>query len=159
MEREVGRKHPARHPVFERENLSVIVFLTVCTHHRRKILASPDVMRILVRSWISADHWIVGRFIILPDHIHLFCSPANPNSLGLRAWMRHWKSSASKMWPDPSAHPIWQIDGWDTQLRQSESYSTKWDYVRENPIRHGLVSRAQEWPFQGELNPLVWHDK
>jgi hypothetical protein len=25
------------------------------------------------------------------------------------------------------------------------------DYVRENPIRAGLVSTTEDWPFQGEI--------
>jgi putative transposase len=36
-------------------------------------------------------------------------------------------------------------------LRNDESYSQKWEYVRENPVRAGLVVRADEWPYQGEL--------
>jgi len=27
----------------------------------------------------------------------------------------------------------------------------KWDYVRENPVRAGLVSKAEEWKYQGEI--------
>ncbi len=94
----------------------------------------------------------------MPDHIHLFCSPAKPNALSVKAWMKYWKSLSSKKWTDASEHPVWQIDGWDTQLRQSDSYSAKWDYVRGNPVRHGLVASPEDWPYQGELNPLVWHD-
>jgi hypothetical protein len=36
-------------------------------------------------------------------------------------------------------------------LRSSESYSEKWDYVVANPVRAGLVRRAEDWPFQGEI--------
>jgi hypothetical protein len=54
--------------------------------------------------------------------------------------------------------PIWQMDCWDTQLRAGQSYGAKWDYVRNNAVRHGLVARAEDWPYQGELNILPWHD-
>ena len=33
-------------------------------------------------------------------------------------------------------------------LRNDESYGEKWEYVRENPLRAGLVSRADDWPYQ-----------
>ncbi len=49
---------------------------------------------------------------------------------------------------------LWQRAFWDTQLRNSDSYSTKWDYIRNNPVRHGLVEDAGAWPYQGELNFL-----
>jgi putative transposase len=47
---------------------------------------------------------------------------------------------------------------WDTQLRTGNSYDAKWEYVKCNPMRHGLVRHPEEWPFKGELNPLSWHD-
>ena len=39
----------------------------------------------------------------------------------------------------------------DHVLRNDESYGEKWKYVRENPVRAGLVSRADAWPYQGEF--------
>jgi len=39
----------------------------------------------------------------------------------------------------------------DHLIRSTESYVQKWDYVRENPVRAGLVSRREDWPFQGEI--------
>ena len=36
-------------------------------------------------------------------------------------------------------------------LRSDESYSQKWNYVRENPVRAGLVKSAADWPYQGEI--------
>ena len=47
--------------------------------------------------------------------------------------------------------PLWQPGFFDHVLRHDESYSQKWEYVRENPVRAGLVVRADEWPYQGEL--------
>lgn len=52
---------------------------------------------------------------------------------------------------------LWQTDFWDTQLRHHERYEVKWEYVRQNPVRAGLVKQADEWPFQGEANLLRWH--
>jgi len=53
---------------------------------------------------------------------------------------------------------LWQKNFWDTQLRQGNSYAAKWDYVRNNPVRHNLVTRVEDWLYQGELNVLRWHD-
>jgi hypothetical protein len=39
----------------------------------------------------------------------------------------------------------------DHLLRSNESYSQKWNYVRENPLRAGLVKSAADWPYQGEI--------
>ena len=38
----------------------------------------------------------------------------------------------------------------DHVLRSEESYGEKWLYVRDNPVRAGLVDDASDWPYQGE---------
>lgn len=153
-----NRNHPAHWPAYERDNLSVIVMVTVCTDKRKKILANPEAAQVILDAWRAADHWLVGRYVILPDHIHLFCTPGRPEALGVQRWIAFWKSHASKRWPHREQQPIWQIDCWDTQLRRGESYSAKWEYVRNNAVRHGLVTHAEDWLYQGELNILDWHD-
>jgi hypothetical protein len=47
-----------------------------------------------------------------------------------------------------------QEEFFDHILRSGESYSQKWDYVRENPVRAGLVSTFEDWPWQGEIEAL-----
>jgi putative transposase len=92
----------------------------------------------------------------MPDHLHLFCAPAVFPIEPLMQWVRYWKSIASRNWPRAHEQPIWQRDFWDTQLRRSENYDSKWQYVVDNPVRAGLAREADEWPFQGELSFLPW---
>lgn len=153
---DVGRKHPAHPPVLDVHGVALIVFLTVCSKDRKPILALADSAEAIINSWREAESWRVGRFVIMPDHIHLFCGPGTAPPEPLKQWVRFWKSTASKHWPRPNEHPIWQRDFWDTQLRRSENYESKWLYVMDNPVRAGLAKRAEEWPFQGELNILSW---
>ena len=47
--------------------------------------------------------------------------------------------------------PVWQRGFFDHLLRSDESYGQKWDYVRDNPVRAGLVANAQDWPYAGEI--------
>ena len=53
---------------------------------------------------------------------------------------------------------VFQRDCWDTQLRKGENYAEKWHYVRNNPVRKGLVAEAKEWPWQGEIEVLQWRE-
>ena len=154
---EPGRRHPVHQPVHQSGNLSVIVFLTVCAEKRKPILAKDDVVDLLVKTWHDADTWLVGRYVVLPDHLHLFCAP-RAHDVPLKKWVKYWKSLASRHWPRSPEQPVWQLDFWDTQLRRSESYAQKWDYVRRNPVRQGLVDDPDDWPFAGELNSLMWHE-
>ncbi len=97
--------------------------------------------------------WVVGRYVVMPDHIHLFAAPDRPE-LPLDNWVKYWKSQFTKR-HRVSEHR-WETDHWDTRLRKGESYAVKWEYVRNNPVRHGLVQRAEDWPFQGEIALLEW---
>jgi len=49
-------------------------------------------------------------------------------------------------------------DFFDHILRSDESYSAKWDYVRQNPVRARLVKEWSEWPFVGEVFDLEFRD-
>jgi putative transposase len=153
---EIGRKHPVHQPVYERHNLPVIIFLTICTKDRKTILANDALHQTILRAWQIADQWSVGRYVIMPNHVHLFCAPNEIPPQSLVRWVNFWKSTVARSWPNRDEVPIWQRHFWDTQLRQSESYYLKWDYVCENPVRAGLATRSDEWPYQGELNVLRW---
>ncbi len=113
-------------------------------------------MELLAEAWRQADQWLVGRFVIMPDHIHLFCTPARLDSCALGNWVRFWKTYVSNRWPRFEQPPIWQKSHWDRQLRSGESYDEKWEYVRNNPVRHELAQRTEDWPYQGEMNVLLW---
>jgi putative transposase len=136
-----------------------IVFVSLCTKDRVRWLASAAVHDGLRQAWDEAQAWWVGRYVIMPDHIHLFAAPTH-TPVELDAWIQFWKSAFTKRMRrtgsfDIPAHP-WQTGHWDTRLRSWQSYDQKWDYVRNNPVRHGLVARGEEWPYQGEMHLLTW---
>jgi REP element-mobilizing transposase RayT len=150
------RRTPPHFPPIEKRNRPILIFLTVCTQSRERCLDNWYVYRALHQAWRQADAWLVGRFIVLPDHVHLFCFPAEVIHPPLSSWVRFWKRSVSLVirLNQPSFH--WQRNFWDTQVRSSDLYHGKWLYVLDNPVRHGLVSRAADWPFSGELNEFFW---
>ena len=129
------------------------MFLTVCTRGRQPWLASAEVHELLVDVWKEASTWLVGRYVLMPDHVHLFAGLAD-EKVSLDYWVRYWKSIFSKSHRNPQHR--WQEGYWDRRLRSQESYDQKWEYVRLNPVRHGLARRVEDWPFQGEINALAW---
>jgi putative transposase len=106
--------------------------------------------------WSSEGAWFVGRYILMPDHVHLFCAPRTIEPEPLLPWVKYWKAKASQAWPLPREARIWQRHFWDTQLRRRENYEQKWIYVADNPVRAGLVKNAENWPYQGQLNTIHW---
>ncbi len=136
-----------------------IYFMTTCTFRRRAILATNDVADILIDEWRNAHDrhgWAIGRYVIMPDHVHFFCR-AELDAKSLPIFMQKWKQWSSKRMARELklAGGIWQEEFFDHVLRSSESYSQKWDYVKENPVRAGLVKKSDDWPFQGEIELLM----
>jgi hypothetical protein len=41
----------------------------------------------------------------------------------------------------------WRQGVFDRLLRRDEFVGSKWEYIRENPVRAGLVTRWEEWPY------------
>ena len=83
---EIGRKSPVHQPVQYRFNTPVIVFLTVCTKNRKLILANEPAHQLLLEAWNTTDSWNVGRHVVMPDHVHLFCAPATQLAPSLTQW-------------------------------------------------------------------------
>ena len=86
------RKRPVHLPSLHGCNRASIQFVTVCVKGRRPVLAN-DQAHELFRSILSDDSvFRVGRYVIMPDHIHLFCTPNSYPTEPLSKWVRYWKS-------------------------------------------------------------------
>jgi len=132
----------------------VILLVTVCTIDRAPILANADAHGALVAAWQAAGDWAVGSYVVMPDHVHLFCSPAGCGVRKVKEWTAYWKGQAGDRLP--CLRGVFQRDCWDTQMRTRGHYCRKLEYVNENPVRRGLVANAGDWPYAGRLNSLWW---
>lgn len=141
--------------IFPRDPL---YFVTCCTYRRRPYLANDRVHEAFVRFGKRAqdDFGIgVGRYVVLPDHLHLFV--ALPDGVKLGDWVGTLKRVlAQSIDTGGSSDPIWQRGFFDHLLRSSESYTEKWNYVHENPVRAGLAANADEWRYSGEIVALYF---
>jgi putative transposase len=152
MREHIGREHPAE-GVYIFGGQPTIVYLTICSRKRRPNLANTEMHNALITSWREADAWMVGFYMIMPDHVHLFCSPTNED-FTIERWNTFWKRRARHQ--VGAEEPLFQPHGFHHRLRRDENYSDKWEYVRMNPVRAGLVTEPDQWPYQGELNELYW---
>jgi len=110
--------------------------VTFNTNKRRPLLANEAVHEVFI---IYCERGLslgagVGRYVLMPDHLHLFIR-LSPD-LSLAQWVRSLKRTISAAIVDPAAH--WQEGFFDHLVRGNDSYSQKWEYVRQNPVRAGL---------------------
>jgi REP-associated tyrosine transposase len=142
------RRPPRLDRVFQRYD-PPLYFVTFNTHRRQKLLANPHVHSTLIRFAHEGEVRGIGlgRYVIMPDHVHLFVR--GNLAFSLRQWVRMLKRALSRT--IPVVPPHWQYGFFDHLIRHGESYAEKWEYVRQNPVRAGLVHQAYDWPWQGEI--------
>ena len=133
-----------------------IYFVTATTHKREPILNNAAIHKRWIefgKTGATRGAWL-GTYVLMPDHLHAFVV-IDDEQLKLSAWMKSLKNALSKVLREkdlPSPH--WQKGFFDHVLRSGDSYSSKWEYVRENPVRAGLVKTWSDWPFVGEILDL-----
>lgn len=149
------RRPPRLHQITTKRDRPLF-FITFCVQHRRPILNCESVHEsflIFCRVSPQSSSVFVGRYVIMPDHVHLFVTAED--STALQKWVASLKRHMN--WclnENGNAPPFWQQGFFDHVLRSGEPYSEKWRYVEQNPVRAGLVATAEDWPFAGELERL-----
>jgi len=163
MERKI-KDTPPRLPVVFQNYDSPLYLITFNTLLRRPLLACDEVHRAF-RDYAERGfsfHIAVGRYVLMPDHIHVFVRIGR--DIKLRRWGSGLKQCLGKtlvqLGYKPSTIPqsklvsFWQPGFFDHLLRHNESYAEKWDYVWRNPVRAGLVAKPEDWPHQGKIHNI-----
>jgi putative transposase len=85
-------------------------------------------------------------YVVMPNHAHLLLWTVNSLLPGL---MRDWKSASGFAIAKERGRKgaIWQPRYFDFILRRSSDFGMKFDYIHDNPVVAGLVSRPEEWPW------------
>jgi putative transposase len=133
--------------------------VTICAAERREFfdIAQVDDAFVNYGRRVHDYNIVVGRRVVMPNHLHFFVQ-GDPNfDLGL--WIRGLKrvvaaavvGGRNQVNSVSSQRCFWQRGFFDHVIRKTESYAQKWDYVRENPVRAGLAANSEEWSFQGEI--------
>ncbi len=88
--------------------------------------------------------------IIMPDHVHLLFTAlrdADGWTFALPEIMRAIKGSSAHSINKLSGKigPVWQDESFDHVLRGNESLRETMDYIRQNPVRRGLVKNPEDY--------------
>ncbi|MDF7825169.1 transposase [Pontiellaceae bacterium B12227] len=124
-------------------------YLTLCTEGRKRVLANDVVME-RVRGFVDESVQRYGVYVdclgLMPDHAHMIVTIDPTSNTTLGKWIKAFKAVVARR------EFKWQAGYFDHVLRSAESRSEKWDYIRMNPVRAGLVSDANEWTYAQWFN-------
>ena len=122
-------------------------FLTICVEGRRQVLNNELLFSLAVAFLVDSPPrygWWPRCFLLMPDHLHMIASQGR-GSVSLGQWIKAFKAVVAKR------EFAWQQGFFDHLIRNEESESEKWEYIGLNPLRKGLVSRSEEWPYGGQF--------
>src|SRR5947209_7605829 len=154
---------PPRIPNWLSWDQSTVYFLTFGVADRKPVLANERAWAACCQSFEKLNQWTVPAAVVMPDHLHLLAAPKDRDASVAQfwKWFKRWFSAAfSDCRPSVSdGEPRnWQWpEGWFNRLlRSDESASAKWHYIRDNPVRAGLVQNGDDWPYQVQSAAAEW---
>ena len=115
-----------------------------------------DLLRDTVRSVRDRHPFVIHGWVVLPDHLHCVIElPSGDANFPLRWRLIKMNFSKallrtklrSKVRVKRGERGIWQRRYWEHLIRDEADFRAHRDYVHINPVKHGLVERAVDWPY------------
>jgi len=138
-------------------------FFTLVTYKRREFLVTPLARKCLRKAWQSVRSgypFEITAVCLLPDHLHcIWKLPPEDNDFPRRwqqikkAFTRDYiRKGGAESSQTASRHKkrergIWQRRFWEHQIRDENDLQKHIDYIHYNPVKHGLVEDAADWPW------------
>ncbi|WP_430009518.1 REP-associated tyrosine transposase [Methylophaga lonarensis] len=133
-------------------------FFTVNLQNRRQTLLTDHIalLRDCFRTVKQRHPFSIDAIVILPEHLHaIWTLPEDDADFSMR-WMLI-KSAFSRGLPKTEhirhsqqrkrERGIWQRRYWEHLIRDDLDYSRHIDYIHYNPVKHGYVDKAVDWPY------------
>ena len=99
-------------------------------------------------STLGAQGWALQAWAIFPNHYH-FIAQAPSVECPLKQTIQSLHSYTARELNRVNQTPgrrIW-FQYWDTCITFERSYFARLNYVNQNPVKHGIVADAREYPF------------
>jgi len=90
--------------------------------------------------------------VVMPDHVHILIQPLNKGNnewFDLATIMKKIKGISARKINQirKTSGSIWSSESYDRIIRNDEEMKEKWNYIVTNPVRAGLVSDIDDYPF------------
>jgi putative transposase len=133
-------------------------FFTVTLADRKQKLLTEHIgaLRGAFHEIKQAHPFRIDAIVVLPDHLHtLWALPEDDDDFSLRwrqiksAFSRQIEKgeSISKSRAGKQERGIWQRRFWEHAIRNELDHARHVDYIHFNPVKHGYVRKAAEWPY------------
>lgn len=132
-------------------------FFTVALRNRRSdlLVRRIDLLRDAFRQVLRDRPLCTEAVVVLPDHVHALWTlpPGDADYPGRwralkSAFVRALAAEGLELERDHRGEAaVWQRRYWEHTIRDADDLQRHVDYIHYNPVRHGLVERASDWPY------------
>ena len=126
-------------------------FLTFCTNERQRIFEDHTAVDIATEQILRAaehEQFADLAHCFMPDHLHLLVEGLSDAADCLR-FIKRAKQCSGFHYSKAFGGKLWQRYGFERVLRNDEQSLAVAKYILENPVRAGLVTRPEDYPFLG----------
>jgi REP element-mobilizing transposase RayT len=141
------------------QKADAVFFITFCTNGR---LCLPETARDLVLEHCLREQGKrirLNAVVVMPSHVHLLAKPLRDKNgwpFPLVNILQCLKSTTAHRINKlhRTSGPVWEEESFDHLLRSEESLKEKCEYIRQNPVRAGLVTSPEDYRWLW-MNPEV----
>jgi putative transposase len=137
-------------------------FITICAHMQQNLFQRDEVAELMVATFFKYRE--VGEFefheyVVMPNHIHLLVSLNDQQQLSRVIQLIKGGFSHSLRKNGIAFRAVWEQRYYDRRVRDGNEFAEFSRYICQNPVRKGLVERAEEYPYSSAgvpgLKPLT----
>jgi putative transposase len=135
-------------------------FVTAVTAQRRslfQVTATAELLQQTILDYRSQGRFLLHAVVIMPDHFHALITPAP--DVSLEKAMQFIKGGFS--FRLKSKLDVWMRSFNESQILTKEKFMNGVRYIEENPVRRGLVSTPEAYPFSsatgGSMDTIPLH--
>jgi REP element-mobilizing transposase RayT len=104
----------------------------------------------ILASVVENTECMVPVYCFMPDHQHLIITGVQSNS-DIWKTIISYKQKTGFWMSKNKSDMEWQKDFYDHVIRRHEDLAIQIKYILDNPVRKGLVSLWQEYPYKGSV--------
>ncbi|MGC2499324.1 MAG: transposase, partial [Acidobacteriaceae bacterium] len=123
-----------------------IYFVSAVTAQRRclfQVTSTAELLQQTILDYRGQGKFLLHAFVLMPDHFHALITPAP--DVSLEKAMQFIKGGFSFRFK--SRFDVWERSFNESQISGEEKFINCVRYIEENPIRRGLASTPQTYPF------------
>ena len=94
----------------------------------------------------DAGEFKLHEYVVMPNHIHVLVSISDPRSLSRVVQLIKGGFSHSLRQNGIVFRAVWEQRYYDRRVRSENEFAEVSRYIRQNPVRKGLVERAEDYP-------------